>query len=142
MKNSKILIFLSLLLILFLAIGAISASALDDRSLDNSMAVNDNISSENSNNTLGNNSSDESNSSTNDTKEPIYTKYSSITKQYNKDNIDYKVKVYSIKNFEGYNEDFKLNKSIKEFYNPYISFEICEKDTNNIIQKNIVLDMV
>lgn len=110
MKNSKTLIFLSLLLILFLAIGAISASELDDRSLDNSMAVNDNISLENSNNTLGNNSSDESNSPTNNTKEPIYTKYSSITKQYNKDNIIYKVKVYSIKNFKGINYNHPLDK--------------------------------
>ncbi len=110
MKNSKILISLSLLLILFLTIGAISASELDDTSLDNSMDVNDNISLENSNNTLENNSSDESNSSTNNTKEPIYTKYSSITKQYNTDNIPYKVKVYTIKNFEGINYNHPLDK--------------------------------
>ncbi|MCQ2737346.1 MAG: SGNH/GDSL hydrolase family protein [archaeon] len=101
MKSNKSLIFLSLLLVLFLAIGSISASELNDTTpLDNSTGdVNDTNSSATSINSTDENNTNE-----------IFIDYSSITKQYNTDNIIYKVKVYSIVNFEGVDYKYPIYK--------------------------------
>ena len=42
--------------------------------------------------------------------------------------------------FEPLNEEFKLNEKIKEIAYPYISFDLVEKDSNNPIKKNIILN--
>ena len=41
--------------------------------------------------------------------------------------------------FEPLNEEFLPNKKIKEIFYPYISLDLCEKDTNIQIKKNIIL---
>ena len=42
--------------------------------------------------------------------------------------------------FEPLNEEFKLNEIITEIAYPYISFDLIEKDSNNPIKKNIILN--
>jgi len=42
--------------------------------------------------------------------------------------------------FEPLNEEFLPNKKINEIYYPYISIDLCEKDTNIQIKKNIILN--
>ena len=42
--------------------------------------------------------------------------------------------------FEPLNEEFHPDKRINEIYYPYISFDLCEKDTNIQIKKNIILN--
>ena len=42
--------------------------------------------------------------------------------------------------FEPLNEEFKLNEKILEIAYPYISFDLIEKDSNNPIKKNIILN--
>ena len=41
--------------------------------------------------------------------------------------------------FEPLNEEFLPNKTLNEIFYPYISFDLCEKDTNAQIKKNVVL---
>ena len=42
--------------------------------------------------------------------------------------------------FEPLNEEFQPNKKIYEIFYPYISIDICEKDTNIQIKKNVILN--
>ena len=42
--------------------------------------------------------------------------------------------------FEPLNEEFQPNKKINEIFYPYISIDLCEKDTNIQIKKNIILN--
>lgn len=114
LKNSKILILLSLLLVLFLAIGSISASEINnDISLDNSidefMDNSTNVSSDNDTDISSDSSTDEI---TNNTNESLFIDYSSVTKQYNSNNIIYKVKVYSIINFEGIDYNYPIDNGL------------------------------
>lgn len=42
--------------------------------------------------------------------------------------------------FEPLNEEFQPDKNIHEIFYPYISFDLCEKDTNIQVKKNVILN--